>query len=90
MKIDGSRRSLRAVALLGAAAVVLTACSSQGGAPASSGGAAAGGGGDTSGANLTFQMITHEQAGDTFWDKIRAGAQDAAKAHGITLQYSNN
>ena len=35
-------------------------------------------------------MITHEQAGDTFWDKIRAGAQDAAKAHGITLNYSNN
>ena len=35
-------------------------------------------------------MITHEQAGDTFWDKIRAGAEDAAKAHGITLQYSNN
>ncbi len=35
-------------------------------------------------------MITHEQAGDTFWDKIRAGAEDAAKAHGIKLQYSNN
>ena len=35
-------------------------------------------------------MITHEQAGDTFWDKIRAGAQDAAKAHGIDLKYSNN
>ena len=35
-------------------------------------------------------MVTHEQAGDTFWDKIRAGAEDAAKAHGITLQYSNN
>jgi len=35
-------------------------------------------------------MVTHEQAGDTFWDKIRAGAQDAAKAHGITLQYANN
>ena len=91
MKIDGSRRSLRTIALLGAAAVVLTACSSQGGAQNSGAAApAGGGGGDTSGSNLTFQMITHEQAGDTFWDKIRAGAQDAAKAHGITLQYSNN
>jgi simple sugar transport system substrate-binding protein len=90
MKIDGSRRSLRAIALLGAAAVVLTACSSQGGAQSQGGSAPAAGGGDTSGSNLTFQMITHEQAGDTFWDKIRAGAQDAAKSHGITLQYSNN
>src|SRR5690242_15968198 len=35
-------------------------------------------------------MITHEQAGDTFWDKIRAGAQDAATEHGIDLKYSNN
>jgi simple sugar transport system substrate-binding protein len=91
VKINGSRRSLRVLALLGVAAVALTACSSRGGAqsqPGASGGGS--GGGDTSGSNLTIQMITHEQAGDTFWDKIRAGAQDAAKAHGITLQYANN
>jgi simple sugar transport system substrate-binding protein len=35
-------------------------------------------------------MITHEQAGDTFWDKIRAGAEASAAQHGITLKYSNN
>jgi simple sugar transport system substrate-binding protein len=35
-------------------------------------------------------MITHEQAGDTFWDKIRAGAEDAARLHGMDLKYSNN
>ena len=35
-------------------------------------------------------MITHEQAGDTFWDKIRAGAETSAKQHGIDLKYSNN
>jgi simple sugar transport system substrate-binding protein len=52
--------------------------------------AAGGGGGGDTARNLTIQMVTHEQAGDTFWDKIRAGAEDAAKAHGITLQYSNN
>jgi simple sugar transport system substrate-binding protein len=73
-----------------AATAALAACSSQGGAQSQGGSAPAAGGGDTSGSNLTFQMITHEQAGDTFWDKIRAGAQDAAKAHGITLQYANN
>jgi simple sugar transport system substrate-binding protein len=25
-------------------------------------------------------MVTHETPGDTFWDKIRAGAEQAAKA----------
>jgi simple sugar transport system substrate-binding protein len=92
MRIDGSRKSFRVLAALGVATVALTACSSQGGAqnqPGASGGGASGGG-DTSGSNITIQMITHEQAGDTFWDKIRAGAQDAAKSHGINLQYSNN
>ena len=90
MKIDRSRRSLRVLAAVAVASFALAACSSQGGAAAQGGGSAPAAGGDTSGSNLTFQMITHEQAGDTFWDKIRAGAQDAATAHGITLQYSNN
>ena len=88
MRIDRSRSSLRVLAVVAAASAALAACSSQGGAQSQSGGSS--GGGDTSGSNLTIQMITHEQAGDTFWDKIRAGAQDAAKAHGITLNYSNN
>ena len=44
----------------------------------------------TGGKALTIAMITHEQAGDTFWDKIRAGAEASAKQHGITLKYSNN
>jgi simple sugar transport system substrate-binding protein len=89
MRIDRSRRTLRALAVVAAASAALAACSSQGGAPASSGGGnapAAGG----NGTKYTIAMITHEQAGDTFWDKIRAGAQDAATEHGIDLKYSNN
>ena len=35
-------------------------------------------------------MITHEAPGDTFWDKIRAGAETAAENHGIRLHYSND
>jgi len=90
MRIDRSRRAFRVLAVVAAASAALAACSSGGGAPAQSGGAPASGAPNTAGTNLTFAMITHEQAGDTFWDKIRAGAQDAAKAHGITLNYSNN
>src|SRR5690349_21850351 len=92
MKIDRSRRTLRVLAVVAAASAALAACSSGGGASnqGGGGGGTASAGANTSGSNLTFAMITHEQAGDTFWDKIRAGAQDAAKAHGITLNYSNN
>jgi simple sugar transport system substrate-binding protein len=91
MMIDRSRRSLRVLAVVAAASAALAACSSQGGA-ADQAPAAGGGGGGTggNGTNYTIQMITHEQAGDTFWDKIRAGAEDAARNTGVTLQYSNN
>lgn len=81
----------RRLAVAGVLTVALAACSSQGGAqnqPATSGGG--GGTAVTGGKTYTIAMITHEQAGDTFWDKIRAGAQDAAKSHGINLKYSNN
>src|SRR6185437_4498733 len=92
MRIDRSRRAFRVLAVVAAASAALAACSSGGGASNQGGGSGgtASGGANTSGSNLTFAMITHEQAGDTFWDKIRAGAEDAAKAHGITLNYSNN
>jgi simple sugar transport system substrate-binding protein len=92
MKIDRSRSAFRVLAVVAAASAALAACSSGGGASnqGGGGGGTASGGANTSGTNLTFAMITHEQAGDTFWDKIRAGAEDAAKAHGITLNYSNN
>ena len=35
-------------------------------------------------------MATHEAPGSTFWDRIRAGAEQAAKQHGIDLKYSND
>ncbi|MEQ3552768.1 substrate-binding domain-containing protein [Pseudonocardia nematodicida] len=78
-------RSIRKIAAgLAAASLVvgLTACSSQGGAQDP--------GAAPDGERYTIAMITHEQAGDTFWDKIRAGAEDAAATHGIDLKYSNN
>lgn len=79
-----SRTTMRAAAAA-ALALTLAACSSQGGAQNEGGGGAA-----PDGEAFTIQMVTHEQAGDTFWDKIRAGAEAAAEVHGINLQYSNN
>jgi simple sugar transport system substrate-binding protein len=86
------KRTLALTAALAGAALTLAACSSTGGAAATSTGSSGSSGGAavTGGKNYTIAMVTHEQAGDTFWDKIRAGAQDAAASHGITLKYSNN
>lgn len=84
------RRGLAGIAAGMTLALGLTACSSTGGAPQNegSGGSAAGGGGVDS-ERFTISMITHEAPGDTFWDKIRAGAEDAAQAMNIELNYSN-
>lgn len=70
-----------------AGALALAACSGGGANNQSnSGGGGGGGGGGNSG--YTFAMITHETPGDTFWDRIKAGAQQAAKDTGSTLKYS--
>jgi simple sugar transport system substrate-binding protein len=83
-----TRRTLRGVAAAAVLATTLAACSSGGGAQSSGGGGTAGA--PPEGEQFTIAMVTHEQAGDTFWDKIRAGAEDAAALHGMELKYSNN
>lgn len=78
------------VAAASVAAIALTACSS-GGKPSTSNTDNTNtgtGAGDNSG--YTIAMVTHETPGDTFWDRIRAGAEQAAKNEGITLKYSND
>jgi simple sugar transport system substrate-binding protein len=79
---------VRVLATAASLAVALAACSSQGGAQSQP--SQGGGGGAAQGKRYTIAMVTHEQAGDTFWDKIRAGAQDAAKNLNVDLKYSNN
>src|SRR6478735_10768141 len=65
-------------------ALGLTAVAAGTGAAASGGGAVA----DTP--QLTIAMVTHEAPGDSFWDKVRAGAQVAAAKDNIDLKYSND
>ena len=87
-----NRRIARSLAAVAIASLALAACSSQGGAQDQPAAPAGGGGGGVpaGGKAYTIAMVTHEQAGDTFWDKIRAGAEASAASHGITLKYSNN
>src|SRR5215210_4573213 len=77
------RAAIAAVALT--ALLAASACSGGGAAPKTDTGGGGGGGGNS---GYTFAMITHEAPGDTFWDRIRAGAQQAAKDTGSTLKYS--
>lgn len=85
-----TRRGLTGLAAGLTLALGLSACSSGGGAQEEAGGGGGGGGGSVDTERLQVAMITHEAPGDTFWDKIRAGAEDAAQAHNIELNYSNN
>src|SRR6478735_8068566 len=70
-----------------ASALALSACSTGGATNTSSTGGSGGGGGNS---GYTIAMITHETPGDTFWDRIKAGAQQAAKDTGSTLKYSSD
>lgn len=83
--MPSTRKLVRGLAVAAALAVCLAACSSKGGAQ-NQGGAASG----DAGKRYTIAMITHEQPGDFFWDKIRSGAQAAAKHLNVDLKYSNN
>jgi simple sugar transport system substrate-binding protein len=82
MKIVNIKRAAVAAVSL-TALLAVSACSGGGAEPTSESGG--GGGGDS---GYTFAMVTHEAPGDTFWDRIRAGAEQAAKDTGSTLKYS--
>src|SRR5919112_4661699 len=83
MKIVHIKRA--AIAGVALAALLTASACSGGGAEAPTDTGGGGGGGDS---GYTFAMITHEVPGDTFWDRIRAGAEQAAKDTGSTLKYS--
>ena len=89
MKHIRARRGGRLV-LVAVLAVILAACTMSGGRTdmETEDGGSGGGAGDNSG--YTIAMITHETPGDTFWDKIKSGAQQAAQNYGIDLKYSND
>jgi simple sugar transport system substrate-binding protein len=83
-----SRKGLTLAAVAAATVLALSACSGGGAPPQTQQSQGGGGGGGNSG--YTFAMITHETPGDTFWDRIKSGANQAAKDTGSTLKYSSD
>ncbi|WP_067500796.1 substrate-binding domain-containing protein [Actinoplanes sp. TFC3] len=82
-------RAGRFVALAAVVALSATACSS-GGRDKSDDSDGGGGGNAPGSSGYTIAFVTHETPGDAFWDKVRAGAEQAAKDEGVTLKYSND
>ena len=86
-----SKFSWRKTALVAAVVpmLALSACSSTGGRPADSGNAAGGGQVATT-ERMKIALITHAPAGDTFWDTVRKGAEEAAAKDNVELLYTGD
>lgn len=67
---------------------LLVGCSATGGAPSSEPTGETAGGVDTP--RYVIAMVTHGAPGDTYWDLVRKGAEDAAKKDNIELRYSSD
>ncbi|HEY9358710.1 MAG TPA: substrate-binding domain-containing protein [Arthrobacter sp.] len=83
--------SWRKAALIAAVVpmLALSACSSTGGKSADSGNAAGGGQVATT-ERIKIALITHAAPGDTFWDILRKGAEEAAAKDNVELLYTSD
>ncbi|WP_030421473.1 sugar ABC transporter substrate-binding protein [Streptomyces sp. SCSIO 75703] len=80
------------IALAGALTLSLVGCSSAGGKRAEDArkAAAAGGRAAVDTPRWTFAMITHSGDGDTFWDIVQSGAEQAALKDNVNFLYSHD
>ncbi|MFH0522196.1 sugar ABC transporter substrate-binding protein [Streptomyces sp. M41] len=85
-----SRRLAPMVAVAAAAALTLAGCSSSSGGKESEEGAADASAGKATTPRMTVALVTHQSAGDTFWDIVRKGAEAAAAKDNVKLIYSND
>ncbi len=80
------RRGLAALALVPILAV--SACSAGGKQADTTSGS--GGGQAVSTPHMKIAIITHAEAGDTFWDIVRKGAEEAAAKDNVEILYTND
>lgn len=82
-----SHTKLATLSLAAALALTLGACSSGGGrAPEAATGESAGAVASTE--RIKLAMVTHAGPGDTFWDVVRKGAEEAAVKDNVDLLYT--
>lgn len=75
------------IAALAVAASVIAGCGNN---ASDDGSAAARGGSNASGGEkVTIEMVTHGAPGDSFWNVVKKGAEDAAKDYGVDFNYSS-
>ncbi len=76
----------KGVVVAASAALLLAAgCSGTGQAPP-----AESAGGEAGGYGYTFTVVTHGAAGDTFWDVVKKGAEQAGTDEGVTVTYRDS
>ncbi|HKU30310.1 substrate-binding domain-containing protein [Arthrobacter sp. NyZ413] len=69
--------------------IALSACSAQGGKAPDN--ASAGGAGQAASTpRMKVALITHAAAGDTFWDIVRKGAEEASSKDNVDLLYTSD
>jgi simple sugar transport system substrate-binding protein len=78
------------VAVAAAAALTLAGCSSSSGGKKAEESAEGASAGKANTPRMTVALVTHQSAGDTFWDIVRKGAEAAAAKDNIKLIYSND
>ena len=81
------KRLLAGFGIAVTAALLLTACSGTGqeAAPDTDGG-----GGDTASKGLTYAVVTHSSPGDSFWDRVKSGAEQAGSDYGADVTYNSD
>ena len=85
--------SIRRTLLTAAAvsALVLTGCStSDDGGGDDSGDSGDSGSSDVSAGDLRIDVVTHAAPGDSFWDVVKSGAEQAGDDLGVDMRYSND
>jgi len=84
-------RKSRVIGLALALPLALAACtSSSGGGGASDNATKASSGGGSGTYGYSFAVVTHGAAGDTFWDVVKKGSEQAGKDEGVKVSYQSD